>query len=49
MTWIRLESERYPPPAPTADDQPMIDAETLSTSLRSARGGAGAPAVRSPG
>src|SRR3954447_23585647 len=27
MTWIRLESERYPPPAPTADDQPMIDAE----------------------
>jgi hypothetical protein len=27
MTWIRLESERYPPPAPTTDDQPMIDAE----------------------
>ena len=27
MTWIRLESERYPPPAPTADDQPIIDAE----------------------
>ena len=27
MTWIRLESERYPPPAPTTDDQPIIDAE----------------------
>ena len=27
MAWIRLESERYPPPAPTPDDQPMIDAE----------------------
>ena len=27
MTWIRLESERSPPPAPTADNQPMIDAE----------------------
>src|SRR3954470_3248007 len=27
MTWIRLESERYPPPAPTVDDQPIIDAE----------------------
>jgi hypothetical protein len=27
MTWIRLESERSPPPAPTADDQPIIDAE----------------------
>src|SRR5437868_7075852 len=27
MTWIRLESERYPPPAPTTDDQPLIDAE----------------------
>src|SRR4051812_28210129 len=27
MTWIRLESERYPPPAPRAGDQPMIDAE----------------------
>src|SRR5215203_3050769 len=28
MTWIRLESERYPPPAPTTDDQPIIDAES---------------------
>src|SRR3954452_23951339 len=27
MTWICLESERYPPPAPTAGDQPIIDAE----------------------
>ena len=27
MTWIRLEPERYPPPAPMTDDQPMIDAE----------------------
>src|SRR3954468_10297520 len=27
MAWIRLESERYPPPAPTAGDQPIIDAE----------------------
>src|SRR4051794_4642252 len=27
MTWIRLEPERHPPPAPTADDQPIIDAE----------------------
>src|SRR5689334_17247623 len=27
MTWIRLESERSPPPAPTTDDQPIIDAE----------------------
>ena len=27
MTWIRLESERYPPPAPTTEDQPIIDAE----------------------
>ena len=27
MTWIRLEPERYPPPTPTTDNQPMIDAE----------------------
>src|SRR5215218_6396530 len=27
MTWIRLASERYPPPAPTTDDQPIIDTE----------------------
>src|SRR3954452_14584225 len=27
MAWIRLESERCPPPAPTADDQPIIDTE----------------------
>ena len=27
MTWIRLEPERYPPPAPMTDNQPMIDAE----------------------
>ena len=27
MTWIRLESERSPPPAPTKDNQPIIDAE----------------------
>ena len=27
MTWIRLGSECYPPPAPTTGDQPIIDAE----------------------
>src|SRR3954465_564746 len=27
MTWIRLELERSPPPAPTKDNQPIIDAE----------------------
>src|SRR3954470_4400230 len=27
MTWIRLQSARSPPPAPTTDDQPIIDTE----------------------
>src|SRR3954468_6569459 len=27
MKWIRLEPEHYPPPALTAGDQPIVDAE----------------------
>ena len=50
MTWIRLESERYPPPAPTADDQPIIDAEyRVIHELQDPRHGARTAAVRSPG